>query len=136
MVFCRHRFCGAPNGTTVFCLTSPHLINWGRISNKVLKTKKHNPVAEGIFGEGGEIMKQRLRNILEYAILLSSVGLGLRLLAGAYSVLSGEVQSLYPEIVAADPSFIISAKMEMPLDILSGIFLIFWPFYHEWRRRK
>lgn len=81
-------------------------------------------------------MKKRLSSIREYVILLLSVGLGLRLLAGAYSVLSGEVQSLYPEVAAADPSFIISAKMEMPLDILSGLFLILWPFYHEWQKRK
>lgn len=77
-----------------------------------------------------------MKRILRILPGLFSVGLGIRLLAGAYSLLSGEVQRLYPEVAAADPSFIISAKMEMPMDILSGLFLILWPFYYEWRKNR
>ncbi len=70
------------------------------------------------------------------AIMLVSAGLGMRLLAGAYAVLSGAIQNIYPEVAAADPSFITAAKMEMPLDILAGLFLILWPFYLGWLEEK
>ena len=70
------------------------------------------------------------------ALMLASAGLGFRLLAGAFNVLSGAVETFYPGVAAADPSFIISAKMEMPLDILAGLFLILWPFYLGWLEEK
>lgn len=57
--------------------------------------------------------------------MLVSAGLGFRLLGGAYYILSDTIQTLYPEIAAANPSFITTAKTEMPLDILAGLFLLF-----------
>jgi hypothetical protein len=68
--------------------------------------------------------------------MLASLGLGTRLLYGAYLVVSGKVKDLYPEVAAADPSFIITAQLEMPLDILSGLLLIFWPFYLVWLKER
>ena len=68
--------------------------------------------------------------------MLVSVGLGVRLLVAASMVLSGAVEKLYPELAAVDSSFIRAAKMEMPLDILTGFSMIFWPFYLGWLEDK
>ena len=70
------------------------------------------------------------------SLMLVSAGLGLRLLTGAFEVLSGAVEDLYPEVAAADPRYIMLAKMEMPLDILAGLFLILWPFYLGWLEER
>lgn len=69
-----------------------------------------------------------MRNrFLRITVMLISAALGFRLFAFAYAVFSGAV--VYPEVVATNPGFIAAVKIGMLLNILSGLFLIFWPFY-------
>lgn len=78
----------------------------------------------------------KIGKFFRIALMLSSVGLGLRLLMGAYQVLSGGIQQMYPEVASADPDFVAMAQMGMPWDIVSGLLLIFWPFYLGWLKDK
>ncbi|TSC68763.1 MAG: hypothetical protein G01um101466_329 [Parcubacteria group bacterium Gr01-1014_66] len=69
-------------------------------------------------------------------MMLISAGLGFRSLAGVYSILSGQLERLYPHIATVDPEFMAAVTMETPLEILMGAFLIFWPFYLGWLEEK
>ncbi len=78
----------------------------------------------------------KIGKFFRIAMMLSSAGLGLRLLEGAYHVLFGGIQQMYPEVASADPDFVAMAQMGMSWDIVSGLLLIFWPFYLGWLKDK
>jgi hypothetical protein len=58
----------------------------------------------------------------------ASVGLGLYMLFGAFQVLF-QFEHLFPDIAAAHPNFVAQARSAVPLDIVSGLLLVAWPFY-------
>ncbi|MBI4134759.1 MAG: hypothetical protein HY471_01470 [Candidatus Sungbacteria bacterium] len=64
-------------------------------------------------------------------LVLTCIGLGLRLISGAYWVLV-EFEEAYPHLAAADPDFMMTAKLDMPFDILSGLLLIICPAWLGW----
>jgi hypothetical protein len=76
-----------------------------------------------------------LKKLLIIIMMAASVILGGRLLYGAFLVLF-RLEELYPEITEMAPDFIAEARSAMPFDIISGLLLIFWPFYAGWLRTR
>jgi len=79
---------------------------------------------------GGGVMG--MKSLFQVTISLISFGLGNYILFSAWMVLSGAAASAFPE---AEEVF--SAALSMiPLDIMAGMLLMAWPFYHAWELKK